>query len=145
MMRYSGERRFLNPSRKSTSTPPTLPKLLRQCGIGGSFGRLRGSHLEEVLDETPSETAFGVASSSAHADCLPGRAWNPVPVAGVVPPALRRHLERRPCPKRNAVAADQRGAVDVGRTVGIGAGESAGHLAAAEHAVEARRLGGLVH
>ena len=25
MMRYSGERRFLNPSRKSTSTPPTRP------------------------------------------------------------------------------------------------------------------------
>src|SRR5439155_8206389 len=74
------------------------------------------------------------------------RAWNPVSVANLTSPcALRRHLQRQPGAKRDAVVADQRGAVDVGGTVGIGAGESARHLAAAEYEVEAWRFGMLVH
>ena len=42
-----------------------VPKLLRQRGVSGQFGRLRGRHSGRALDQAASEPAFAMASSSA--------------------------------------------------------------------------------
>src|SRR4029077_15568565 len=56
-----------------------VPKLLRQRGVSGHFGRLRGRHSGRALDQAASEPAFAMASSWAAGQFR--RAWNPVPSA----------------------------------------------------------------
>src|SRR4029453_3081088 len=99
-----------------------VAKLLGQRGVGGQFGRLRGRHFYGILDGDVSEPAFGTASRSMRASAMHVDAWNRVPVVMLPSFPLARHFQRQSRAKRDAVAADQRGAVDVGDAFRISTG-----------------------
>src|SRR5207245_4709626 len=81
-----------------------VAKLLRRCGLARHFGRLGVGHSERTRDALTSEPAFAIASRSDAVKHFRASTWNPVPAA-MCPCPLRRHFQRQPRAKRNAVTA----------------------------------------